>query len=63
MKSANIKPLQPCPFCGASGDTFVSVNKSWESFYVKCFECGARSGLCEDEETAQAAWNRREEND
>ena len=51
--------LLPCPFCGASGDSFVSVNKSYDNYFVKCFECGAKSGVCEDEETAVDAWNRR----
>ena len=57
----NTDKLLPCPFCGASGDSFVSVNKSYDNYYVKCFECGARSGVCETEEDAFCVWNTREE--
>lgn len=51
--------LSPCPFCGAEGIDFVSLNHAFDSWYVKCFYCGAMTGKCEDEETAFFAWNER----
>ena len=52
--------LLPCPFCGASGISFVSNQRAFDFWYVKCFYCGARSGRSEDEKTSVDAWNTRE---
>ena len=51
--------LKPCPFCGAEGDSFVSLNKRYDNHFVKCFSCGATSGMCDSEETATEVWNER----
>ena len=54
--------LLPCPFCGSEGKSFIDVVSINNSFHViRCFECGAQSGLAGTVEEAAAAWNRRED--
>lgn len=34
MKSANIKPLKPCPFCGGEAGVIYDDARKW--FYIAC---------------------------
>ena len=48
--------LKPCPFCGS--DEF-DVCELQGDYWVECVECECRSSVCDDEEEAATAWNRR----
>ena len=52
--------LSPCPFCGCDD---ASVGTAGEEPFVNCPECMASTdqlcGICETDEEAIAAWNRR----
>ena len=48
--------LKPCPFCGSEDlECTEACGENW----VKCWDCGAMSGLREKEIDCGEAWNRR----
>lgn len=51
--------LLPCPFCGGEFDSFLNIVNDWNGFYIKCYCCGARSGVADDMQTCVDAWNER----
>lgn len=54
--------LKPCPFCGGKAEFYATC---MDYAYVKCRECGARTGNIElsyeyaTKDVAIEAWNRR----
>lgn len=54
--------LEPCPFCGASGDRlaraqiFAGDVSIWS---VECLDCGAERASDESQQEADAFWNTR----
>lgn len=59
--------LKPCSFCGAHGRNVIEVKKETYLYdlkpctviYVKCIECGGRSGYAASEQEARGNWNKR----
>jgi Lar family restriction alleviation protein len=49
--------LLPCPFCGGEAQTdFIN---DIASHRIECFACDATGQICDSQEGAIAAWNRR----
>jgi len=55
----NIK-LKPCPFCGSEAvlDPHI-IDDECPSHYCWCPQCGARSGIENNEFAAVSVWNTR----
>lgn len=51
--------LEPCPFCGARYPRLMRDGICDFYYYVKCCNCGARTGIEYTEELAVKNWNRR----
>ena len=57
--------LKPCPFCGAN-DTVMVVEQipgcpeCDDNCYIRCDQCFAGGPNYDDEQRAEAAWNRRD---
>ena len=50
--------LLKCPFCGGEARVVIAI----ESYWVRCFDCGAEIAICDTKPEAIAAWNRRAQN-
>lgn len=54
--------LKPCPFCGSKevyrGTFALGPNMPW-NFNIKCMDCFAEGPICDTEQEAISAWNRR----
>jgi Lar family restriction alleviation protein len=50
--------LKPCPFCG-SKDIKIGMTEALEFLYCYCNSCNSKGELCNMEESAIEAWNRR----
>lgn len=57
--------LQPCPFCGETGDGSLNGNLHYicdahqRRHRVKCFSCSAEGPLADNAEDAKSEWNDR----
>jgi Lar family restriction alleviation protein len=49
--------LKLCPFCGGKAGVMSDYHEG--GYYVLCDECCAEGSVCNSEEDAAAAWNRR----
>lgn len=56
--------LKSCPFCGGVPIT-MGYRMSSEDilFWVRCCGCNASTAVCNSEEAAKRAWNRRAEHE
>lgn len=52
--------LKSCPFCGGEAEV---VETLFYDYKVACEKCGASTPLCDSEEMAVEAWNRRKESE
>ena len=50
-----MEELLKCPFCGGEARVVIAN----ESYWVRCFDCGAEIAICYSKPEAIAAWNRR----
>jgi len=50
------KETKPCPFCGGFGRVYQRDAFEW---FVECDECDSCGHLCDTEDEAITAWNRR----
>ena len=53
-----MEELLKCPFCGGEARVVIAI----ESYWVRCFDCGAEIAICDSKPEAAAAWNRRTQN-
>jgi Lar family restriction alleviation protein len=51
--------IKPCPFCGAPAE--VKIHRGMT--FIKCVDCGARTGYYFNGEHAKKFWNRRKDDD
>lgn len=46
-----------CPFCGGEGE--ILHNWSTQEYFIRCSECGGRTGIAYTPEKARELWERR----
>ena len=67
-KNCNGNELQPCPFCGSSGESVYLESETEDDFYVVytryyvfCSPCGADGPNANDKQSAIQLWNKRKD--
>ena len=53
--------LKPCPFCGSDAELIQGRYQGLDTFYARCWGCGAQTDLEYAEEFAAELWNERVE--
>ena len=51
--------LKPCPFCGGDAEMYPGKYLGLNTFYVRCWGCGAQTDFEYAEEFAAELWNER----
>ncbi len=60
MSDGMREALEPCPFCGCEAAVSAGSNYSgWDTFWIECAGCSAKSDTTDSLSEAIAAWNSR----